>query len=294
MNSNGARIRQLQRSVDRLAAELRALHEHGPHAPADALLRQALRRRGLRWKKVLHDGCIVPGTPEGGEEFYQLLQHYSFRLFLRDVIKHGDRFGVPNLVRYCSPDTARRYLHCLQAHKLVRRIGSDFRLTVKLSSFGPTLEWFVAEVLRREYGVPAAWNVRLDAAPGGGDYDVIGFQEGLCIYVETKSSPPRNIDAAQVRAFFERLHTLRPDVALFLNDTQLHMGNKIAPLFVAELRRRRGRGAGQQRMERLGGEVFVAADALFIANSDPDLTGNIGLCLAHFFRTRPRQLDEVL
>ncbi len=292
MNSDGARIRQLQRSVDRLAADVRELRRH-VEAPADAL-QHALRRRGLRWKKVLHDGCVMPAKPEGVEEFYRLLQHYSFRLFLRDVIKHADRFGVPDLVRYCAADTARRYLESLRTHGLVRRLGSDFRLTTKVRSFGPTLEWFVAEVLRREYGIPAAWNVRLDAAPGGGDYDVIGFQDGLCVYVETKSSPPRNIDAAQVRAFFERLHTLRPDVALFLNDTQLRMGDKIALLFVEELRRRAGRGAARHRVQRLGGELFVAAEALFIVNSDPDLTGNIGVCLAHYFRTRTRPLDGVV
>ena len=236
----------------------------------------------------------MPAKPAGVEEFYRLLQHYSFRLFLRDVIKHAERFGVPDLVRYCAPDSARRYLEFLRAHGLVRRIGSDFRLTATVRSFGPTLEWFVAEVLRREYGIPAAWNVRLDAAPGGGDYDVIGFQDGLCIYVETKSSPPRNIDAVQVRAFFERLHTLRPDVALFVNDTQLRMGDKIAVLFVDELRRRSGRGAARRRMQRLGGELFVAGDALFVVNSDPDLTGNIGVCLAHYFRSRTRHLDGVL
>ena len=285
MNSNRARLQQLQRSVDHLATDLHALREQIAQERTDAL-RHALRRRGLRWKNVLHDGCVLPDTPEGLNEFYQLLHHYSFRLFLRDVIQHADRFGVGDLVRYCSPAVARRYLQRLQAHKLVRRAGAQFQLTPQASSFGPTLEWFVAEVLQREYGIPAAWNVRLDGAPGGGDYDVIGFQEGRCVYVETKSSPPRNIEATQVHAFFERLQTLRPDVALFLNDTQLRMGDKIAVLFADELRRRCGRRAGRRRVERLAGELFTVGDALFIVNSDPDLAANIGLCLAHFFQQR--------
>ncbi len=275
----------MQRSVERLAGEVRALRKQIAEKPGEGL-RHALRRRGLRWKKVLHDGSLLPATVAGQEQFYELLRHYSFRLFLRDVIKHGDRFELGDLVRYCSPQSARRYLQWLQRHGLVRRRGSGFRLTHAVASFGPTLEWLVAEVLRRDYGIPAAWNVRLDGAPGGGDYDVIGLQEGRCIYIETKSSPPRNIEVRQVGAFFDRLDTLRPDVALFLNDTQLRMGDKIALLFAVEVRRRLGRRTRAWRVQRLSGELFVIGGGLFIANSDPDLSGNIGTCLAHYFRAQ--------
>jgi hypothetical protein len=283
VTADSQRLQQVQRSVQRLAVEVRALRERIGREPGEEL-RHALRRRGLRWKKVLHDGLILPETAAGRTQFYELLQHYSFRLFLRDVIKHRDHFELGDLVRYCSPQSARRYLQCLQHHGLVRRRGSSFRLTHGIASFGPTLEWFVAEVLRRDYGIPSAWNVRLDGAPGGGDYDVIGLQEGRCIYVETKSSPPRNIEVRQIGAFFDRLDTLRPDVALFLNDTQLRMEDKIALLFAAELRRRLGRHRRAWQVERLSGELFVIGDRLFIANSDPDLSGNIGTCLAHYFR----------
>lgn len=283
MTSTNERIQHVQRSVDRLTAEVRTLRERLERA-VTAELRLALRRRGLTWKKVLHDGCILPRARDAQEDFYQLLRHYSFRLFLRDVIKHRDRFTLADLTRYCSPASARRYLQWLLEHKLVRRTGGAFRLTVEASSFGPTLEWFVATVLQREYGIPCAWNVRLDAARGGGDYDVIGFQEGTCVYVETKSSPPRNIEANQVRAFFDRLETLRPHVAVFLNDTRLRMGDKIAVLFAGELERRLGRHAQAIPVQRLNGEVFMASDRLFIANSEPDLVGNLGICLAHYFR----------
>jgi hypothetical protein len=193
-------------------------------------------------------------------------------------------FAIGNLQRYCSAASARRYVQWLVGRRLVQRHGRHWRLALETSSFGPTLEWFVAAVLEREYGIPSAWNVRLDAACGGGDYDVIGFQDGACIYVETKSSPPRNIEARQIHAFFDRLETLRPQVAIFLNDTQLRMGDKIAVLFAAELRHRLGRRAQQVPVERLKGELFTAGRHVFIANSDPDLAGNLGVCLAHYFR----------
>ncbi len=208
---------------------------------------------------------------------------------MRDVIKHRQRFVVADLLRYCSEPTARRYLHWLVKHQLARRTGAHYRLAADAVSFGPTLESFVATVLQREYGVPTACNVRFDATDTGGDYDVIGFHEGTCIYIETKSSPPRNIEAGQVRAFFDRLETLRPHIAIFLNDTQLRMADKIVPLFVDELRRRcaSGASAGSARrlnVRRLHGELFTVGDSLFIANADPDLAGNIGACLAHYFR----------
>ena len=284
------RLERLQRGLDRLTVEVRGLRRAATRNRADTV-RQALRRRGLVLKNELHEGCVLPRAATAQSAFYQLLRHYSFRLFLRDVIKHREALGLADLVRYCSAATARRYLQRLLEYHLVRRSGRGFRLVCEARSFGPTLEWFVAAVLEREYGIPCAWNLRLDAARGGGDYDVIGFQDGACIYVEAKSSPPRNIECRQVRAFFDRLDTLRPQLAIFLNDTQLRMGDKIAVLFAQELRRRLGRGARRFPLRRLSGELFVIGDRLFIVNSDPDLVGNLGICLAHYFRPPAFELN---
>ena len=290
MTATADRLQRVQRSLDRLGAEVRALRAR---LAADEIgsLRQALRRRGLLFGNELHAGCPLPRAAAAQAEFYALLRHYSFRLFLRDVIKHRNHFTVGDLVRYCSAASARRYLQWLLDRRLVRRSGRAFRLVPDVASFGPTLEWFVAAAMRQEYGIPSAWNVRLDAARGGGDYDVIGFQEGACIYIETKSSPPRNIECRQIRAFFDRLDTLRPQMAVFLNDTQLRMGDKIAVLFTAELRRRLGRRARALPVRRLTGELFVIGRRLFIANSEPDLIANLGTCLAHYFRAPGFDLD---
>jgi hypothetical protein len=290
VKSSADRLERVQGALDRLRAEVRSL-QRAATRDSTGTLRQALRRRGFVFKNELHEGCVLPRAATAQAAFYVLLRHYSFRLFLRDVIKHREAFGLADLVRYCSPAAARRYLRRLLEYHLVRRSGRGFRLVCEARSFGPTLEWFVAAVLEREYGVPCAWSLRLDAARGGGDYDVVGFQDGACIYVEAKSSPPRNIECRQVRAFFDRLDTLRPQLAIFLNDTQLRMGDKIAVLFAQELRRRLGRGARRFPLRRLSGELFVIGDRLFIVNSDPDLVGNLGICLAHYFRPPAFQLN---
>ena len=291
MSSTSEQLNALEQRISRLAVALRHLRQQSETDEATAL-HQALRRRGLLLKSEIHEHTLVPRPAATREEFYALLRHYSFRLFLRDVIKHGDNFTVDDLTRYCSRPVAVRYLGWLLRRKLARRKASGFRLAAPVASFGPTLEWFVAQVLRREFGIPSAWNLRLRGARAGGDYDVVGLQEGVCIYVETKSSPPRNVECRQVRAFFDRLDTLRPQMAVFLNDTQLRMSDKIAVLFADELRRRLGRRAWSVPVTRLSGELFSIGKALFIANSDPDLVGNLGTCLAHYFRPAPLPFSE--
>jgi len=68
-----------------------------------------------------------------------------------------------------------------------------------------------------------------------------------------------------------------------LNDTQLRMLDKLVPALRSELRRRPfATGA----MRRVQGEIFSRGDRLFVTNSEPDLIGNVGVCLARFFRTR--------
>jgi len=246
-------------------------------------LRFALRRRGWRWRRRQSDALLLPRTEPGRARFFAALHRYSFRLFLRDAIAHGDDFALADLTRYCSSAVARRYLDLLLDLRLVRRRRDRLRLADPLvRSFGPTLEWFVGRVLRAEFGIPCAANVRLEGGVGGGDFDVVGLLEGTLLYVEVKSSPPRNIEVRQARAFCGRLASLAPGVAIFLNDTQLHMAPKIVPL----LRQAYRAAFGSCRVESLTDEVYLLGRHVYLANSDPDLVGNIERCLTHWLRHR--------
>jgi hypothetical protein len=252
---------------------------------AESLVRFALRRRGIRCGRGRHEGAILPRSRAGRATFYELLKRYSFRLFLRDLIRLKNGATADELARYSSPATARGFLRSLREIGVVRAAGRGrWGLTDRtIHSFGPTLEWFVAEALRRELGVPTAWGLRPAGAAGGGDYDVVACADGALIYVEVKSSAPRNIDRSQIGAFVDRAAELAPDVAILLNDTQLRMLDKLVPALGGELRRRpfvRG------RIRRLHGEIFACADRLFVTNSEPDLVGNVVACLAHFYRRR--------
>jgi len=250
----------------------------------ERVVRAALRRRGLVWNGERDPTPLL--VPEGParRRHYALLGHYSYRLFLRDVCKYRADLRPALLTRYASPPVARRYLRFLAgAGLLVETRRGRYRLAdARIASFGGTLEWYVAEVLAREFGCAAAHGLRIPRAPHGGDYDVVACAEATLVYVETKSAPPRQIVQSEVGAFLDRVDTLRPGLALFLADTTLRMRDKLVPMFAAELAVR-GLGREVKRLER---EIWRVGPELYLLNADPDLARNLGTCLAVHFRAR--------
>ena len=246
-----------------------------------------LRRRGLDARWGADEATLfLPRGRQGREEFYALLRRYSFRLLLRDVLAHRESFSLADLQKYCSAVAARRYLDALRRARIVAPRGRGrYKLArARVDSFGDTLEWLVAAVLEREFLIPALWNARVEALPGGGDCDVLACAEGRLIYVETKASPPRHIDQKHVAAFFNRLEALRPDMAIFLDDTKLRMRDKLVKMFELEIARRMG---DPPVVECVEGEIFTIRKRVFLANTQPDLVRAIGVCLERFFASLP-------
>src|SRR5262249_59130333 len=98
VTSVSQRLREVQRRIEELTADVRGWRGHLAAAPARELA-HALRRRGLTGSKVAHDGGMVPTSPAAKPGFYELLRHYSFSLFFRDVDKNGERFLLYDLQR---------------------------------------------------------------------------------------------------------------------------------------------------------------------------------------------------
>lgn len=283
-------------STERIRAELGAIRKEiralrgEIERERETEVRAALFRRGFRSVSREENGrLILPQGEVARERFYGMLKKYSFRLFLRDVIQYRNSFSLQDLLRYCSEQTAAEYLGLLAREKLVRRVAAGrYRLADERTvSFGDTLEWLVGQILMREFHLPAAWDLRVEDNLGGGDFDVLALMEGGLLYVETKSSPPKHIHQEEISAFFDRLATLRPEVAIFLEDTELRMADKIVAMFENELKRRHG-AAWRRRfpLKRLEREVFGVNERLFIINSDPDLVVNIGFCLGRYLKSR--------
>jgi hypothetical protein len=214
------------------------------------------------------------------------MKKYSFRIFLRDLITHSQNLTPEVLTKYCSEHVAQQYLATLLHHNILHRSSpSCYTFTEGTNpKFGDTLEWFVAKVIEREFASPASWGNLLKNSDTGGDYDVIASIEGRFAYIEVKSSPPKHIDISEVRAFVERVQNLRPDFAIFLEDTHLRMKDKLAVMFEDEMQRRYGKSAQQNYpVERLHNEIFSINNIIFITNTKPTLVSNIGICLKHFF-----------
>jgi hypothetical protein len=253
-------------------------------------LKGMLTRRGLQvHRRAPEDRFLLP--PEADEyqrdRFYRLLHRYSFRLLLRDVIRLREGFGAEELTSYCSIRTARGYLSTLQALGIVEKLSLErWRLRrTRVNSFGETLEWFVAEILRREFFADVLHSVSFRSSPPGGDFDVLACMEGILVYIEVKSSPPRGIEAEEVQGFLRRREFLAPHLALFLVDTHLRMRDKMAPILEDAL----GGGPWEvfgplRRVHRLRKEIFHAGHRIYLLNASRGILSNLRVCFLDFLR----------
>jgi hypothetical protein len=215
------------------------------------------------------------------------MKKYSFRLVLRDIIKYQDLFRISDLTHYCSSRVVQEYCNLLCEMGVIIRTGrGEYRTRISpLYSFGPTLEWFIAEMFKKKFASPAIYGVNMKNIPSGGDYDVIASWNQRLVYVEVKSSPPKGIEQNEISTFFSRIEDLLPEVAILFNDTQLRMKDKLVVMFEEELGRRLGeRVKTIHPVERLVEELFHVQNHIFIINSKKDVVENFQICLKHYLR----------
>jgi hypothetical protein len=287
MIGKGARNAAQANERDRLRAEIRSLRaevrrlrkELGRLAPP---LATVLKRRGFTvYKKEPAEDLLLP-LAGFIDRYYELLHKYSFRLFLRDAIKHQNRFTAKLLTRYSTTRTVRSYIRKLAEMGLAEGQGDAFRLAKRpVQSFGPTLEWYVAELLEQHFGAEVLWGVKFRRPNVGGDYDVLARLDSILLYAEVKSSPPKQIYDSEVSAFLDRVDDLAPDIAVFLMDTELRMKDKLVPMFEKALAKRSADPPAVFRLER---EVFSIDDRIYIMNAKESISGNIGLVTRRHFQ----------
>lgn len=238
-----------------------------------------LRRRGFRPRPWPRDLPFPDGFDEAGRErLARRLDHYAFRLFLRGAILRADGFRPAAATRYVDAAAARAMAGELVALGLAERRGRGlYRLTHPPRSFGPTLEWYLARELGARLGFDAEFALRFGARGVGGDLDVVAAAEGRLVYLEAKSSPPRQLEDHEVAAFVDRVAALGPDLALFVVDTALRLGDKVVPMLAEAVTRRAGRSVEPRRLLR---EVWALTPRLFAVGAKGDLAGNVGIAVA--------------
>lgn len=251
-----------------------------------------LQRRGIRdFKEIDREDLLLPRTIDrrARERYYNLLLKYSFRLVLRDIINHQDVFELADLVRYCTLDVAKGYVAFLKDAQVVLPVDeAHYRLAKRpIRSFGTTLEWLIAEVFRREFGADVLWGIRFGGTAHGGDYDVVAAMEDILVYVEIKSSPPKNVEQGEVTSFLQRVRDLLPHMAIFFEDTELRMKDKIVPMFEAEVSAPDPlAGKSGEPVERLERELFHIGHRIFIINAKHDLVINLRQCFRDYLARR--------
>jgi hypothetical protein len=257
--------------LSHLRGEVKRLRKALNRQPPE--LDMLLRRRGFTiYKKEPADDLLLPAK-KFFDRYYQLLHKYSFRLFLRDVIKHQGLFTLEQVARYATPAVTRKYLDNLLSFKLITKKQKSYSLVSRpITSFGPTLEWYVAEVFKREFGAEAVWGVKFKRPRVGGDYDVLARLEGSLFSIEVKSSPPKQIYDSEIAAFFDRVVDLAPEVAIFLMDTELRMKDKIVPMFEKVIAKRSPDPFLVACVER---ELFHIQDRVFIMNAKESIVQNL-------------------
>jgi hypothetical protein len=246
--------------------------------PIDALL----KRRGFRiFKQAPSEDLLLP-SEEFLDEYYRMLRRYSFRLFIRDVIKRQDFFKLENVTRYATSDVTGDYLRYILSIGLIAETGDGYYLARRpVKSFGETLEWYVAEVLKREFSFESIWGVKFKRPRIGGDYDVLGRFNGSVLYIEVKSSPPKQVQTGEISSFLDRVADLLPEIAVFFMDTELRMKDKIVPMFEQELVKKYALPPAVTRMEK---ELFQIDSRIFIINAKEGIERNLEKVLNSYFR----------
>ena len=281
-------IRSLKRRVQRLTQEIESIQAVFVEDPFP--VERMLKMRGIKvFRMNPTDRLFFPPylSPFQKSRFYEMMKKYSFRLVLRDMIKYQDRFRIQDLTRYCSPKVVQAYCNLLCEIGIILKTGrGTYRTSVSpLYSFGPTLEWYIAEIFKREFASPAIYGVSVKQTPSGGDYDVVASWNGRLVYIEVKSSPPKGIESSEVTTFFSRIGDLLPEVAFLFNDTQLRMKDKLVVMVEEELEKRYGKESKRlYPVQRLVAELFHVQNRIFIVNSKKDIVENFQICLKRHLR----------
>ena len=282
-------IQSLRKKVRSLTQEIETIKAVSPEdvSPVEKMLKM----RGIhvfRENPIDHLFFPVHLSSFYKSRLYEMMKKYSFRLVLRDMIKYQKGFRIQDLTHYCSSRVVQGYCDLLNEMGAITKSGKEkYRTCVSpLYSFGPTLEWFIAEVFKREFASPAIYGVSVKKTPSGGDYDVIASWNQRLVYVEVKSSPPKGVELNEISSFFSRMDDLLPEVAILFNDTQLRMKDKLVVMFEEELEKRYG-GSSKTLypVERLYEELFHVRNHIFIVNSRKDVVENFQYCLTHYLRS---------
>jgi len=220
--------------------------------------------------------------------FYRLMKKYPVRLLFYDLLKNKSSCAFKDLIHYSSTNSVIRFLEQMQSLQIIQH-WDESKVQLTQSAYGLKsgwlFEWFIASLLYQEFNAVAIFNVGIGGTNIGGDYDVLANWLGRFLYLELKCSPPKGIHYPQIRAYLQRVSTLKPDITIFINDTHLRVKDKIVLMFEEELIKLNGiETLKTAPVERIEEQIFHVHHYIYILNTKRSIQKNLKTVFHDYLR----------
>lgn len=274
-------------------------------------IENTLKRRGYIYARSGSiDSLVFPKDMprQDIDRLYKYMSSRTFRNILKDIVARKQDILQTDYTSGCSDVKVSEYFNFLCSTRLVQYDNNSacYSLATKVDDFGPTLEWYVSELFKRELESTADWGVRIKDVKPGGDFDVLARDEAALVWVETKSTRPQDIDETEIRRFLQRDQNLDPNMSIFLVDTRDNLSrlvqafeNIITPVVSPE--RYASDPNYRQKIKQFPdfGGIYFFQRRIFIINSEPSILAKLRHCLRYYFAwvpyltywSRERRLD---
>lgn len=217
----------------------------------------------------------------------------TFRKLARRLIgAHGQAVPLAELAKIAG-DGAPAYVDLLVELGVAERRGDHVLMTRTPDNIGPSLEWYVAQLIEQELCGTAAWGVQLADITVGGDYDVLAWLAPLLVYVELKSSRPSAISDGEIANFLERGEELAPDLAIFLVDTRDDLADLRTRFFeIMTIAIGKAYGWAEESARSIPPWIRPQAEypgvsfgyrRFYVTNSHPSILRQLQRCLQHYY-----------
>ncbi len=271
----------------------------------DRSIEKTLIRKGYTFKsnktglskKLLLDINIF--EQEQADRLYNMMDDVSNRVILKKICESKPKFTKGKLYDKWSTDTVDNLLRELIAiSAIINNQDGSCSLKKREAEFGENLEWYISEMVKREFYCTSDWGVHIVEAPNGGDYDVLARSENNLIYVECKAKKPSNIDEKEIISLLKRDEFLRPYITILFVDSTDDI-NSIENLFKKICLRIKELIAKHNikfvmgeppYTEKLYEPFFHFQSRLFVVNSKKPVLETFKLCLRH--RHRSGETDQ--
>ncbi|MDI6860516.1 MAG: hypothetical protein QMD25_00660 [Caldisericia bacterium] len=237
-----------------------------------------LKERGFEVREIIDKRIILPKNEIYFEEYFKNLKSYYFRRILQDTIKKKE-FSldfISKLKEKWGSKVVDKYLTKLVQYEILLKDNSNYISNfIEIDNIGNTLEWYIGEVLKREFSIPIVSNIEIKNIKQGGDFDIFFLLLGNLSYLEIKSSPPNNISIEEIENFIKRVVSVGTNVSILFIDTTLNIKRNIIDNMEFLLRRVKRKFIG--KMIRNG--FYKVSQGLYVFNSKRSIEESIRIVL---------------